>query len=109
MSATPRPPRRVHNTKHARRSDLAPASMISRRAIACREISVPLLGWSRRSRSALDLGRPGLLNHLDDRIRHRNVIELLGHFVAMGKSPSEELDGFLRGCLVGRILVHQDE
>ena len=46
---------------------------------------------------------------LTTRFRHRNVVELFGHLVALGESPLEELDGFLGGRLVGRGLVHQDE
>src|SRR3954454_4374243 len=60
-------------------------------------------------RSALDIGRPGLFDQLDHGLRHRNVVELLGHLAALGKCPSEELDGF-RGCrLLDGLLVHQDE
>src|SRR5713101_125265 len=43
--------------------------------------------------SALDVGRPGLLDQLDHRLRHRNVVEILRHLVALGESPFEELDG----------------
>src|ERR1700676_2212755 len=44
-------------------------------------------------RSALDIGRPSLLDQLDHRVRHRNVIEFLGHLAALGEGPFEELDG----------------
>src|SRR6516225_3921514 len=59
--------------------------------------------------SALDLGSPGLLDLLDDAVRHRDVVEFLGHLVAVLEGPAEELDGFLRGRLVGPFLVHEDE
>src|ERR1700720_1512394 len=45
-------------------------------------------------RSALDVSRPGLLDQLDHRLRHRNVVEFLGHLAALGESPFEVLDGF---------------
>src|SRR6266576_244459 len=64
---------------------------------------------SLRARSALDISRPGLLDQLDHRIRHRNVVEFLGHLVALGESPFEELDGLGGRRLVDRLLVHQDE
>src|SRR5882724_9583597 len=62
-----------------------------------------------RARSALDIGRPGLLDQLDHRIRHRNVVEFFGHLAALGESPFEELDGLGGRRLVDGLLVHQDE
>ena len=44
--------------------------------------------------SALDVGRPGLLDQLDHRIRHRNVVELFGHLGTLFEGEFEELDGF---------------
>src|ERR1700761_8793432 len=58
---------------------------------------------TRLESSALDLGRHGLLDQLDHGSRHRNVIEFLGHLAAVGESPFEELDRFLRRRLVGGI------
>src|SRR6266478_9518158 len=60
-------------------------------------------------RSALDVSRPGLLDQLDHQIRHRNVVEFLGHLVALGECPFEELDGLGGRRLINRLLVHQDE
>src|ERR1700722_1905292 len=42
-------------------------------------------------RSALDVGRPGLLDQLDHRIRHRNVVEVLGHLAALVEGELEDL------------------
>jgi len=58
-----------------------------------------------RARSALDISRPGLLDQLDHRIRHRNVVEFLGHLVALGESPFEELDGLGGRRLIDRFLA----
>src|ERR1700719_1164306 len=33
--------------------------------------------------SALDIGRPGLLDQLDHGVRHRDVVEVLGHLAAL--------------------------
>jgi len=41
-------------------------------------------GEADHPRLALDFGRPGLLDQLDHRPRHRNVAEFLGHFAAVG-------------------------
>src|ERR1700704_1007001 len=60
-------------------------------------------------RSALDIGRPGLFDQLDHRVRHRNVVEFLGHLAALGESPFEELDGLGGRGLINRFPVHQDE
>src|SRR5580765_532962 len=62
----------------------------------------PLLGGEHplvvaKRASALDVSRPGLLDQLDDRFRHRNVVEFFSHLVALLECPLEELDGFLRG------------
>src|SRR5262249_51454556 len=43
--------------------------------------------FTRDETSALDLGRPGLLDQLDHVVRHRDVVELFGHLAAVGKSP----------------------
>src|ERR1700681_3319945 len=51
----------------------------------------------RYSRSALDVGGPGLFDQLDDRFRHRDVVELFSHLAALLERPFEELDGFLGG------------
>src|SRR3954451_4729574 len=61
------------------------------------------------ARSALDIGRPGLLDQLDHGIGHRDIIEFLGHPAALRKGPFEELDGFAGCRLIDRLLVHQDE
>src|SRR3981189_1752022 len=60
-------------------------------------------------RSALDIGRPGLFDQLDHRVRHRNVVELLGRVAALGESPFEELDGLGGWRLIARLLVHRYE
>src|ERR1700748_1909318 len=48
---------------------------------------------------ALDLGRPGLLDQLDHRVGHRDVVELFSHLVALLEGELEELERFLRGGL----------
>src|SRR5262245_2964758 len=58
--------------------------------------------------SVLDLGLPGLLD-VSDHVRwHRHVVQLLGQFATVLVSPAEELECLGGGCLVSRLLVHQD-
>src|SRR6266851_9883748 len=38
------------------------------------------------ARSTLDIGRPCLFDQVDHRVRHRNVVEFLGHLAALGES-----------------------
>src|SRR6185437_8294317 len=56
-------------------------------------------GWMMESGSvlvlALDLGRPGLLDLLDHRVRHRDVVEILGHLGALLES---ELKNLIASC-----------
>src|SRR4029077_19725188 len=62
----------------------------------------------RLARRVLYLGRPGLLDAVDDVLRHRNVVELLSHLGALVVGPGEELERLGSGRRVLRLLVHQD-
>src|SRR3984957_10793166 len=86
-----------------------PGSVSFNRVPALRSSPTALLRVRDAYYSALDIGRPGLLDQLDHRVRHRNVVEFLGHLAALLERPFEELDRLLGCRLVGRILVHQDE
>ena len=57
----------------------------------------------------LDLGGPDLLDFRDDGLRHRNVVQFLGHLVAFRKGPSKELERLVRDNRVSRLLGEQDE
>src|SRR5262245_37226070 len=46
----------------------------------------------RPARCVFHFVRPGLLDAVDDVLRHRDVIELLGHLVALVVGPGEELE-----------------
>src|SRR5215470_9278752 len=46
----------------------------------------------RLARCVFHFVRPGLLDAVDDVLRHRDVIELLGHLVALVVGPGEELE-----------------
>src|SRR5262249_56241006 len=46
----------------------------------------------RLARGVLHFARPGLLDAVGDVLRHRDVIELLGHLGALVIGPSEELE-----------------
>src|SRR3954465_10453636 len=63
----------------------------------------------RLAAGVLDLRGPYLLNRGDDVVRHRDVIEVLGHLAAALVSPGEELQGLGRRRRVLRLLVDQDE
>src|SRR5262245_25203203 len=57
----------------------------------------------------LDLARPGLLDRADDLVRHRDIVEILGHLVALGVGPVEELEGLGGSGRILRLLVNQDK
>ncbi len=44
--------------------------------------------------SALTVVLPGLVDHVDDVVRHRDVVELCSHVVTLGIGPVEELQRF---------------
>src|SRR5262249_57474441 len=46
----------------------------------------------RLARCVFNFVRPGLLDAVDDVLRHRDVIELLGHLVALVVGPGAELE-----------------
>src|SRR6476620_1600479 len=77
-----------------------PGSLRCTRAPECRGARLLMQDF------ALDLGGPGLFDQLDHGVGHRNVVEFLGHLVALLESPFKELDGFLCGGFIGRVLVH---
>src|SRR5882724_5953155 len=52
----------------------------------------PVIARAKRD-LALDVGRPGLFDQLDDRVRHRDVVEFFSHLAALFERPLEELDG----------------
>src|SRR6266516_5234537 len=65
-------------------------------------------GVERLARCVFHFARPGLLDALDDVLRHRDVIEVLGHLAALVIGPGEELERLGGGRRILRLLVHED-
>src|SRR5262249_35976743 len=65
-------------------------------------------GEDRLAGRVLDVAGPHLLDFVDDLVRHGDVVELLGHLVAVLVRPGEEFERFGGGCRILRLLVHQD-
>src|SRR6516162_195835 len=61
----------------------------------------------RLARCVFHFVRPGLLDAVDDVLRHRDVIELLGHLVALVVGPGEELERLGGGRRILRLLIEQ--
>src|SRR5262249_8311535 len=57
----------------------------------------------------LDVLLPGGLHEAHHAIRDRDVVELLGHLVAVAIGPVEELQRRLHGIRIVRLLVDEDE
>src|SRR3546814_19405696 len=55
-----------------------------------------------RLAAILDVVDPGLFDELDDAFRHRHVVEIEGHLVAILDSPVEELQRDQRARKLGR-------
>ena len=60
--------------------------------------------------ASLIVARPGLLDQLDHRVRHRHVVEILGHLAALSKAQSKNLSASAAaagsgGCLCIRMKV----
>src|SRR5690349_14154435 len=52
---------------------------------------------------------PALVDQFDYRLRHRHIVELLGHLCAVVIGPVEEIQRLARDIGLGLLLVHQDE
>src|SRR5262249_43363625 len=59
------------------------------------------LGWCR-----IHFVPPGLLDAVDDVLRHRDVIEVLGHLGTLVVGPGEELERLGSGPRILRFLIH---
>src|SRR4249919_690250 len=55
-----------------------------------------------------DVCGPHLLDIGNDGVRHGDVIQFIGHFVAILVSPGEELEGLAGVCGSLRLLVNED-
>src|SRR5262249_1369346 len=64
-------------------------------------------GEDRLAGRVLDVAGPHLLNVVDDLVRHRDVVELLGHLVAVLVRPGEEFERFGGRCRIFRLLVQK--
>src|SRR3546814_12868755 len=62
-----------------------------------------------RLAAILDVVDPGLFDELDDAVRHRHVVEIAGHLVAILERPVEELQRDQRVSSFCRLVVHDDE
>src|SRR5262249_50203392 len=62
----------------------------------------------RLARCVFNFVRPGLLDAVDYVLRHRDVIELLGHLVALVVGPGEELERLGGRRRILRLLIEQD-